>query len=141
MGLAAKRSTYAGVPVLHLSQELDAATTSELVAVLTAIEAETDSLIVDLGSVTYVSSAPLGVLIEASLKMRAKHGVLVLASPQPDIRRVFSIAGLDDLIIVFQSLEEAADYVVLVEGRLRSEDLLGRQRSHAGEADEQTRTP
>ena len=48
MELSAIRSTHAGVPVLHLSQELDAATTSELAAVLTAIADETDSLIVDL---------------------------------------------------------------------------------------------
>ena len=126
MGLSVGRSVHAGVPVLHLSQELDSATASELDAVLTTILGETDSLIVDLKGVTYVSSAPLGLLIQANSRMRARRGVLVLASPQRDVRRIFHIAGLDDLMMVCDGLDEAADYVVLVgrrgggQGRPRS---------------------
>lgn len=117
MGLSARRSTHAGVPVLHLGDELDSANSRELSMVLAAITAETCIVIVDLEHVTYVSSAPLGCLIAAHSRMRARRGALVLASVQRDVRRVFQLAAPGDLLPIFDTIDEAGDYLTLVERR------------------------
>lgn len=67
-------------------------------------------IVVDLGEVTYVSSAGLGVLVGAHKQAEERGGLLVLACPRPEIRTVLEDTGLADLLVIARSENEALRY-------------------------------
>lgn len=85
-----------GTAVLALTGDADLHSANELRARLgTSIEAGARVLVVDLSEVTFIDSMALGVLLEAMKRLRARGGVLRIAGPRPDVRRIFEITLLD----------------------------------------------
>jgi anti-sigma B factor antagonist len=90
--------------------ELDVATAPGLREALgTARERGASRLIADLGAVTFLDSAGLGVLVTCAKQLRMNGGELVVVTDDPRIVRVFEITGLDAVVRVERSLIEAVN--------------------------------
>ena len=64
-------------------------------------------LLLDFGSVDHLSSAALGMLINANKRIREKNGQLRLANIKPQIFEVFVITKLNKLFKILPTRDEA----------------------------------
>lgn len=87
-----------GVVTVAPAGHLNTATAPELEAALQALDPMPSELVVDLAAVDYVSSAGLRVLLGAKKRMDAADGVFAVANPCDDVREVFEITGLADVL-------------------------------------------
>jgi anti-sigma B factor antagonist len=76
-------------------------------AFVDAIEDGMKDIVVDLSHVDFMDSTGLGVLVGVSRRLKLLGGSLAIVSPDPTIRRVFEIAGLDRRFEIFEQREEA----------------------------------
>jgi anti-sigma B factor antagonist len=85
-----------------LRGEVDVATSPRLRTELsTLLDRDARSLVLDLGSLRFIDSSGLGVLVEALERLRAQHGEsIVLRGMQEPVRRVFEITGLTELFTI-----------------------------------------
>ena len=67
------------------------------------------SVAVDLGEVTFLDSAGLGVLIGLHRRCRMNEGICVLLDPQPEVTRLLETSGLDALLQTAKNLDDARD--------------------------------
>ncbi|NLC57769.1 MAG: STAS domain-containing protein [Armatimonadetes bacterium] len=67
------------------------------------------NIVVDLAQVGFIDSVGLGVLIGGLRRARAGGGTLVLAGPNPRIRRILDITGLSSAFTVVQDVPEALE--------------------------------
>jgi len=88
---------------------LDEANISEIGQTLTTLIEERDSpkMLLDFSAVDHLSSAALGMLINANNKIRERGGQLRLAHIKPQILEVFVITKLNKLFKIFQTRDEA----------------------------------
>jgi anti-sigma B factor antagonist len=68
------------------------------------IERGARRLVFDLADVTFVDSTTLGTVASAHKRMSEKRGWLGVVCPDPSMRRLFSITGLDRAFPVHESL-------------------------------------
>lgn len=66
------------------------------------------NLAVDLGSVEFMDSSGLAVLISGLRRTREHDGSLVLIRPTASVKRVLSITGLDKVFDIYDSVEKAS---------------------------------
>ena len=101
-------SNFNGTHVLAVRGELDLHTVPELKKALAEL-AELDSpyVIVDLTHAALVDSTSLSALLETARNLRARGGELVVSCRDRSIRKVFAITGVEQLILIHSSLEEA----------------------------------
>ncbi len=64
-------------------------------------------IIVNLTAVDYLDSTALGVLIGGLKRLRERDGILDLICPNPRIKRIFEITGLDKIFDIYATEEEA----------------------------------
>lgn len=64
-----------------------------------------ENFIVDLDQVSFMSSFGIRLLLTAAKAQSHRGGKLILASPQPAVRRVIETAGIDQLIPVVDDVE------------------------------------
>jgi anti-sigma B factor antagonist len=62
------------------------------------LDAGVREIVLDLGGVDFVDSSGLGLLVATYDRARGSRTRMALVSPRPEIRRVFQIAGLDDVL-------------------------------------------
>lgn len=88
---------------------LDEANIAEIGATLNALIDENDQpkLLLDFTSVDHLSSAALGMLINANNRIKQRNGQLRLANIKPQIFEVFRITKLDRLFRIYPSRAEA----------------------------------
>ncbi|HSZ55500.1 MAG TPA: STAS domain-containing protein, partial [Tepidisphaeraceae bacterium] len=70
-------------------------------------EADNPKLLLDFATVDHLSSAALGMLINANNKIRERSGQLRLSNIKPQILEVFVITKLNKLFRIFPSRAEA----------------------------------
>ena len=87
--------------------ELDLHTAPQLASALTPAIDAGDRVIVDLTGVTFIDSSGVGVLVTALERARPTGTTLVVVAPHPRVRKVFEITGLDGLLPVHDSLDDA----------------------------------
>jgi anti-sigma B factor antagonist len=106
-------SNFNGTHVVAVRGELDLHTVPELKRTLAEL-AELDSphVIVDLTHAALVDSTALGALLETARNLRARGGELVVSCRDRSIRKVFAITGVDRLILMHASLEEAVGHAL-----------------------------
>jgi anti-sigma B factor antagonist len=93
--------------VVHVAGEADLTTTS-LSDVLTAEAAKKpDLLLVDLSALQFIDSTALRMIITAHLRVQRNGGTLALVHPAPVIARVVQLMGVDQLMPVYDSVDEA----------------------------------
>ena len=88
---------------------LDEANIQEIGHTLTSLIEERASakILIDFATVDHLSSAALGMLINANNKIRESNGQLRLACIKPQILEVFKITRLDKLFKIFAARAEA----------------------------------
>jgi anti-sigma B factor antagonist len=91
------------------SKIIDELNIAEIGQTLTAIIDETANpkLLLDFGQVDHLSSAALGMLINANGRIKAKNGQLRLANIKPQIFEVFQITKLNKLFYIHPTRQEA----------------------------------
>ncbi len=88
-------------PVVVLSGEADTTTAPQLREMLAAqLDAGARLVTVDASGLSFLDSASLRVLVLAARALQGRHGMLVLARPQPIVVRLLEITGADKLLDV-----------------------------------------
>lgn len=75
-----------------------------------------EHLVIDMAAVTFVDSSFLGFLVRLTRRLRARGRELVLACPTGEVRRVFALVGLPNVIPVYEDVDEVIGTVLA--GRL-----------------------
>src|SRR5947199_9508721 len=71
------------------------------------IDKKPERLVVDLSGVTYIDSAGLAALIQATQKVEAYGGKFLLAGLQETVRSIFEISRLDQVLQIFPDADAA----------------------------------
>ncbi len=100
-----QRVVIAGRLDTHTYAELDEA----LVPVLG--DPGVNTLLLDLGGLEYISSAGIRSLFKARKALATRGGKVLIANPQPQIRKVFDMVKAVPMNEIFASVEEADAYL------------------------------
>ena len=68
-----------------------------------------EHLVIDLAKTTFIDSSFIAFLVRLSAAQRAKRRELLLVRPEGQVRKVFGIVGLANVVPVFESIEAAVD--------------------------------
>jgi anti-sigma B factor antagonist len=100
-----------GVVVVVTGGELDYAASPQLSERLAEhVNAGARRVVVDLSKVSFIDSTAIGVLVGAAMRMQELGGgslAAICAEENRRVRRIFEIAGVDSVIALFSSREEA----------------------------------
>ncbi|HEY6531043.1 MAG TPA: STAS domain-containing protein [Acidimicrobiales bacterium] len=103
-----------GVSVVTVLGEVDVATAPALRQELLRLITEGVSpprVVVDMAGVDFLDSTGLGVLLGGLKRVRAKDGSLVLARAEPQVRKVFEITRVIEILPIHDDLDAALDAV------------------------------
>lgn len=101
-------ASVGALTVVAVAGEVDVYTAPALDEVLSAAIAEGRAdLVVDLSGVSFLDSTGLGVLVKALKRAREADGSLAVATESERVLKVFRITGLDLVIPVYATAEEA----------------------------------
>lgn len=106
-------------PVVQLEGEFDLDTVAEIDRFLRRELGplyHQDHLVMDLSRTTFIDSSFVAFIVRLSAAQRAKRRELLLVRPAGQVRRVFGIVGLANVVPVFETTEAAVDS--LLNGRL-----------------------
>jgi len=93
-----------GTFVVAAGGEVDLYTAPELERALAGPLMEgTTQLVVDLSEATFVDSTALHVLLRAARQLDREAGELIVVVPDPNVRKVFEITGVDRFFSVVSS--------------------------------------
>lgn len=107
------KSTFDDYAILTLKGEFDTFYCPSLqVEVEALIERGINHLILDLRLVKFINSTALGAIIKAHKRCRAEAGELVLAQPSNFVRDVVRKVGIDKLISMFETDQEAQKAII-----------------------------
>jgi anti-anti-sigma factor len=96
------------ITVLQVQGRLDATSAPDTDRRLaTLIDGGVLKVVLDLSGLEYVSSAGLRVFLTAAKRMKQVQGKLALASPAPQVKQVFDIAGFSTILPIFASMADA----------------------------------
>ena len=97
------------VCVVGVSGRLDSATSDSFAQRLHhLIDGGERRLVIDGGTLDYISSTGLRVLLVAAKRLKAVDGRIVLSSLKPHILEVFEIAGFKSIFPIYGNVEQAA---------------------------------
>lgn len=101
----------AATTVLSVTGEVDLSTSEQLTeAVSAAVQAsEVEVVEVDLAGVSFMDSAGLRVLVAGMKQADAQDVRLVASNPQPQVRKVFELTGLDEVLGLTNSADTHGD--------------------------------
>jgi len=96
------------VTVVHVRSVVDLVTARDLAHVVRErLEAGCRRLVVDLGEGAWLDGSGLRVLVEATVLLHNREGSLAVATRDIRVRRVLELSGLDRILPVFESVDEA----------------------------------
>lgn len=97
--LAVKSAVEDQAVTVSLSGELDLASAHDLEQALTDAQAtNAGRVVIDLAGLEFIDSTGLRVLLSAQRRADATGQALLLRNPQPQVRRLFEIAGILELV-------------------------------------------
>lgn len=100
-----KHPTYT---VIRASGYIDISTSPRLrEKIIEVVSDDASLLLLDLGSIEFLDSSALGVILNGWKLVQAEGGTLAVISPQPRITKIFEITGLHLSIHLYQSIDEA----------------------------------
>ncbi|MCR4763417.1 MAG: STAS domain-containing protein [Lachnospiraceae bacterium] len=82
-----------------LKGRLDTTTAPQLESELQAALEETQSLVINLEEMQYISSAGLRVLLSAQKKM-ARKGGMVIRNATDEVKEIFDVTGFSDILTI-----------------------------------------
>ena len=95
--------TLDGLTVLTLSGELDLVNAARVSDTLDALTSGQQKVVVDLTSLTFIDSSG----IHAILAPRAGQQGIVIVCPAGNVRRVFDVTRIDQVVPLYETLDEA----------------------------------
>jgi anti-sigma B factor antagonist len=102
-----------GAPGLTVRGEVDVAAVRRFEdAVDEAIRASAGAFVLDLCDVQFLDSSGLRVLLHARALLGREDRALAIVCPPGPVRRLFEVAGIADLLILYESREAAAAALV-----------------------------
>jgi anti-sigma B factor antagonist len=105
---AVERAPLSGAPGVRVSGEVDVDTVPELVACLDAAMRETrGAFVIDLCDVTFLDSSGVSVLVHARAFLGREDRDLAVICPPGSVRRILEVTNLADLLVLFESRDEA----------------------------------
>ena len=97
------------ITIVSVIGRLDAGTAPQLIEYLDAVLSEGHTqLVVSLAGLDYTSSAGLRVLLHTVKAVRDRGGDLRVAAVQQNVKKVFQISGLTDVIQFYPDVAAAA---------------------------------
>jgi anti-anti-sigma factor len=103
------RTLANGVRVITPSGRIDSATGRQFEAALNAqLEAGYNRIVVEMQTVTYISSTGLKVLLSALRRAQGQGGGIALAALTRRVREVFEMSGFDTIFTLANATDEAA---------------------------------
>lgn len=97
-----------GVPILRLEGEFDSFETELVRDSFERCVAEgKKSVVLDLAEMTFANSTTIAYLITAQKRVGAMGGRLILACPRDFIRKTLSTLGLDTVLPITETVDEA----------------------------------
>jgi anti-sigma B factor antagonist len=95
--------------VVALAGESDVYTYDQLRGALESeVAGEAGVLVVDLSGLSFMDSTGVQILLDIRVMMNKRGGRLALVSPRATVARVLNLVGADQLIPVYDTIEEAA---------------------------------
>lgn len=94
--------------VVTVAGEIDVNTAGALrTALLEAVEERRADLVLDFGSVTFLDSTALGVLVSANRRVRTLGGTVRIVTQAEFVLKVLSLTALDLVFRTYPTLDEA----------------------------------
>jgi anti-sigma B factor antagonist len=114
--VTADDSIPAGIAVLSVGGELDYAASPQLKERLAAaIKSGPRHLVLDLSAATFIDSTAIGVLVGVATKLRdSGDGSLAVVCTNHNVLQIFELTGLDGLIALHGTREEALSALAVV---------------------------
>ncbi|MBL8748750.1 MAG: STAS domain-containing protein [Planctomycetes bacterium] len=107
------KSVHDDYAVLTLKGEFDTFYCPALMQEVEAlVERGTNHLVLDMRLVKFINSTALGAVIKAHKRCRAEGGELVIAQPSPFVRDVIGKVGIDKLITMCATEQEAVKILI-----------------------------
>ena len=102
------QETPDGVKVISLAGRMDIAGTQEIELRFTNLAASRKALIaVDLSDVSFLASIGMRTLVSSARALMNRGGVMALVKPQSMVQQALVAAGIDSLIPIYPSIDEA----------------------------------
>ena len=115
-----------GHVVVALRGELDITGAAGAEAAITVLVARGQCLVIDLSALDFLDCCSLSALKRVRARVRRGGGDLLLAAPQPLVRRLLALTGADDVFWVEASVDAAVAGIVRRRGRYPWLRLAGR---------------
>ena len=96
-----------GITLVELSGRMDVAGALLADPAFVEVARDNTNVIVDLSKVDFLASLGIRTLVSASKTLRAKNGGMVLLTPQPNVEQVLRSSGIDTIIPIAMTREEA----------------------------------
>jgi anti-sigma B factor antagonist len=98
-----------GLAAVAVRGEVDLVTAPELTAALEErIRRSSGPLVVDLSAVDFLDSCGIHCLVRARALLGRKDRQLAIVCPRANVRRVLELAGIDQLVALYDSHDELA---------------------------------
>ncbi|HEX6460585.1 MAG TPA: STAS domain-containing protein [Thermoleophilaceae bacterium] len=103
--------------IIWLGGDIDLYVAPELKdLIFEAIRAGNTDLVVDLSAVTFIDSTALGVMVQARKRLEPEGGSIRVACPSTAIVEIFEMVGLDRVVPMHESVEDAVMAIRLRRG-------------------------
>ena len=108
-------ATVDPIHVIAAGGEIDYSASPRLRGILhDAMESGCTTVLVDLTGATFIDSTAIGALLAAATKLDDLGRRLVIACAEPQIIEIFQIVGLDEIVSVHDSREQAVESVTSI---------------------------
>jgi anti-sigma B factor antagonist len=98
------------VAVVTVNGSVDSADSEALLDFIRAvIDAGQTQLVLDIADMDFIVSMGLGVFVRSHTRLRAAGGFLHLVGPQPFILQMIKATGLDRLLAIYDSVDQALE--------------------------------
>lgn len=107
-------STQSQIKVIVLEGQLDESNVDNFAPnVYELIESSpvNQGFILDIEKLTYLNNKSIGYISDWYGKITSKNGKLVIAKPQSNIKDILNVVGLDKVIPIAQTIEEAKSFL------------------------------
>jgi anti-sigma B factor antagonist len=102
------RELPVGIYVVAVSGEMDIATSPELMSRLSTVRGPVPYyLLIDLSELTFMDSTGIKALVTSAKDAESRGGRLIVVAPTANIRRVFDIVHLSEVLSIVDSLDAA----------------------------------
>ena len=99
-----------GLVVIKISGDIDALTAPEItVHIRDHISKGNVNLVTDMNAVEYTSSAGLRMMLAAVKETRSKDGDMRLANIQPDVLKVLTLTGFNNILKIYPDVNAAVE--------------------------------